>query len=112
MDRAEYRPDLTKRPGTYFVIADDEEGQRRVLEVQRASDHPVEEHTQHEDLQAVCDTAQSPLLFLTYTAVSHTHAAHRTYRAYADQQAFQALEDVFHAAELAFTGAGFTDDPS
>ncbi|WP_455361275.1 hypothetical protein [Streptomyces sp. SYSU K21746] len=124
MDRVEPRVDLTKQPGTYFVTADDqgvydwriwregEEFQRHVLEVQRASNHPVEQHTQREDLEATCDDSQSPLVFLTYQAVSQGHAAYLARREYTDRQTFQALEDVFYADELAFTGAGFTDSPS
>ncbi|MER6723362.1 MULTISPECIES: hypothetical protein [Streptomyces] len=122
MDRAETRVDLAKRPGTYFVIADDEgvydwnvwkdTVTRHVLEVQRASDHPVELYVQHEDLNAACDDSQSPLIFRTYRAVSQGHAAYLALREYADEHAFQELEDVFYADELAFTGAGFTDTPS
>ncbi len=124
MDRVEYRADLTKRPGTYFVIADDEgvydwkvwrnpdRPQRCVLEVQRASDDPTERYLQREDLSAACHDSQSPVVFLTYEAVSQGHAAHLALREYAERQAFQELEDVFYADELAFTGAGFTDSPS
>ncbi|MFF3127770.1 hypothetical protein ACFVRD_37000 [Streptomyces sp. NPDC057908] len=122
MDRVEPRVDLTKWPGTYFVITDDEGvydwnvwkdiEARHVLEVQRASDHPVELYAQREDLEAACDDSQSPLIFRTYQAVSQGHAAYLALREHADRRTFQELEDVFYADELAFTGAGFTDSPS
>ncbi|WP_433407004.1 hypothetical protein [Streptomyces sp. CA-146814] len=122
MDRVEPRVDLTKRPGTYFVIADDEGvydwnvwrdlDRRHVLEVQRASGHPVEQYVQREDLEAACEDSQSPLVFRTFRAVSHGHAAHLALREDADRRAIRDLEDVFYADELAFTGAGFTDTPS
>jgi hypothetical protein len=123
MDRVEYRPDLVKRPGIYFVLADDEgvydwkvwrgadQPQRYVLEVQRASDDPAERYLQQEDLDAACDNSQSPVRFLAYEAVSQGHAARLALRDYAERQTFEELQDVFYADELAFTGAGFTDSP-
>ncbi|MEU3279192.1 hypothetical protein [Streptomyces antibioticus] len=124
MDRAEYRVNLTKEPGTYFVIADDEgvydskvwksgeELRRYVVEVQRAADSEVERYVQREDLTAACDDSQSPLKFRTYQAVSHGHAAALAMREFAEQMAFEELADVFYADELAFTGAGFGDSSS
>jgi hypothetical protein len=107
-----YRVDLTKRPNTYFVIADDEgvysgnswrddwTPERDVLHVERAADHPVERELQRDDLTESCDDSQSPLRFLTYTAVSHGRAAHLARRDFAAQQAFEELTDVFYADEL------------
>ncbi|MGW2724106.1 hypothetical protein [Streptomyces sp. NPDC001492] len=123
MDRAEQRVNLTKEPGTYFVIADDEgvydakvwksdELKRYVVEVQRASDDEVEQYVQREDLDVACESSQSPLKFLTYKAVSHGHAAALARREFAEQMAFEELTDVFFADELAFTGAGFGDSSS
>jgi hypothetical protein len=122
MDRVEYSVDLGKRPGTYFVLADDEgvydwrvfrdADRRYVLEVQRASDDPTEQYLQREDLDAACHGSQSPVKFLTYEAVSQGHAAHLALREHAERRTFEELEDVFYADELAFIGAGFTDSPS
>ncbi|PNG16494.1 hypothetical protein [Streptomyces cahuitamycinicus] len=124
MDRAEQRVNLTKEPGTYFVIVDDEEVydwpvwktgeelKRYVVEVQRAADSEVERYVQREDLTAACDDSQSPLKFRTYQAVSHGHAAALAMREFAEQMAFEELTDVFYADELAFTGAGFGDSSS
>ncbi|MFI0901835.1 hypothetical protein [Streptomyces sp. NPDC020983] len=112
MDRVEYRVDLDKRPGAYFVVADDEgiyvprvwrkRNQRYVLEVQRAADHPVERYLQHQDLDAAALGSQSPIHFRTYQAVSHGHAARLALRAYAEEQAFERLQDDSFVLELPF----------
>ncbi|MFE4583198.1 hypothetical protein [Streptomyces chartreusis] len=124
LDRAEQPVNLIKKPGTYFLLIDDEEVydwpvwqsddklQRHVVEVQRASDNEVERYVQREDLDAACDDAQSPLKFFTHQAVSHGHAAALAMREFAEQMAFEELADVFYADELAFTGAGFGDSRS
>jgi hypothetical protein len=86
MDRVEYRVDLEKHFAAYFVVADDEgiyaprawrsSNRPYVLEVQRASDHPVERYLQQQDLDAAVLGNQSPIRLLTFRAVSSGHAAY------------------------------------
>jgi hypothetical protein len=124
MDRCEHRVDLTKQLATYYVVADDEgvycdpvwkddeSIERYILEVQRASDHPVERGVQWEDLSAACDDSQSPLILRRIEAVSHGHAAYLLRQEFATAWTFVELTDVFYADELAFHGAGFSDSAS
>jgi hypothetical protein len=91
MYRADYRVDLIKRPGTYLVIFDDRDAfttladhrrerrlpERRVAYVERQADHPVEQRAQWDELADSClDADAEALNLLTYTAVSHGHAAY------------------------------------
>ncbi|WP_331727103.1 hypothetical protein OG725_37195 (plasmid) [Streptomyces sp. NBC_01213] len=124
MDRVPYKADLAKTPATYYVIADDEGAcsgaygrttwtpERYVLDVQRASDHPVEQELQRTDFTQACFESHSPLLFLTIEAVSHGHAATVAKQQFALDRDFQALQDVFFADELAFDAAAFGDTAS
>lgn len=117
---AEHRVDLTKRPATYYVVADDESVydddfyyrpdawtvKRIVLEVQRAAEDEGEQEQQWDSLAEICLVSQSPLRLLACTAVSHAHAASLARREFAERQAFTDLTDV--ADEVAFEGAGFS----
>lgn len=72
MDRVEYRVDLIKKLATYYVVVDDEgvysgnewredwEGERDVLEVQRASDCDIERELQRRDFTWSVLDSQSP----------------------------------------------------
>ncbi|MGW3200106.1 hypothetical protein ACWDBD_37180 [Streptomyces sp. NPDC001118] len=82
--------DLVKRRTRYLVIADDRDAvvnwaehrredrlpERRVVYVERQADHPVEREAQWDELAgSVLDAESESLSLLTYTAVSHAHAA-------------------------------------
>ncbi|MFB6841861.1 hypothetical protein [Streptomyces sp. NPDC056361] len=124
MDRVDYRVDLAKTSGTYYVIADDHgvysgkewlenwEGERDVLDVQRAADCDIERELQRTDFTRSALASQSPLQFLTVEATSHGRAAFLAKRAYREAQAFQNLQDVFFADELAFDPSHFGDTTS
>jgi hypothetical protein len=101
------RPDLVKRSAAFLVIADDESAwskddwapQRDIVRVERVSDHTVERDLQrHNFTQACLDSYldSHPLRFLTYTAVSHGHAAHLARRAFATERAFEKLANIFY----------------
>ncbi|MEU5425212.1 hypothetical protein AB0H73_06340 [Streptomyces olivoreticuli] len=86
---SEYRPDLVKSPGRFFVVADDENYRRddplpyrEILEVVRASNNKEESGLQWEELRKVVDDNQSPLYLLKFTARSHGHAAGLARRAH------------------------------
>jgi hypothetical protein len=89
------RVDLTKSPAVYLVIVDDgrfttwaehrreDRPARRVMHVERQADHPVEQQLQFDELTGACLDAGELLSVLTYTAVSHAHAAYLARREYA-----------------------------
>ncbi|PJE97164.1 hypothetical protein CUT44_14390 [Streptomyces carminius] len=91
------RVDLTKSPAVYLVIVDDRDAytnwaehrredrlpQRRVVHVERQADHPAERQLQWDELTGSCLDAGESLSVLTYTAVSHAHAAYLARREYA-----------------------------
>ncbi|MGW0188130.1 hypothetical protein ACWDV7_20495 [Streptomyces sp. NPDC003362] len=91
------RVDLTKSPAVYLVIADDRDAitswaehcredrlpQRCVVYVERQADDPVEQQLQWDELTGACLDAGELLSVLTYTAVSHAHAAYLARREYA-----------------------------
>ncbi|MGC5401713.1 hypothetical protein ACPXCP_38990 [Streptomyces sp. DT20] len=121
MDCAQNPIDFNKKLATYYVIVDDEgiysgnstrldwTPERDVLDVQRASDHPVERALQRTDFTRSCFGAQAPKQFLTVEAVSHGHAAWLVKAEFVLARDFQSLIDVFFADEMAFGGAGFDD---
>ncbi|MFD5589775.1 hypothetical protein ACFWII_39060 [Streptomyces sp. NPDC127063] len=93
-----YRVDLVKTPAVYLVIADDRDAfttkaehrrpdrlpKRRVVYVERQAEHPVEQKAQWDELSGSClDAGSESLSLLTYTAVSHAHAASLARREYA-----------------------------
>jgi hypothetical protein len=90
------RVDLVKALAKYLVIVNDEQPftswadiwdeeripVRDVVYVERAADDPVERQAQANELFSEC-LENAPLTLLTYTAVSHGHAAHVARREYA-----------------------------
>ncbi|QDN84374.1 hypothetical protein [Streptomyces sp. RLB3-6] len=93
-----YRVELGKRPAEYLVIVDDEGNRyplaadfflqdfaavREVRYVERLADHPEGRRAQWNELHGDCEDSKSPLGLLTYTAVSHGHAAHLALRDFA-----------------------------
>ncbi|MDX3342559.1 hypothetical protein V5N34_27495 [Streptomyces baarnensis] len=121
MDRTQHLVDLGKRTATYYVIVDDEgvysgkgiqpgwTPERDVLDVQRASDHPVERELQRTDFTRACFDSIAPMQFLTVDAVSHGHAAWLVRAQFELDRSFASLVDVFFADELAFDAAAFGD---
>ncbi|MGW3414559.1 hypothetical protein, partial [Streptomyces sp. NPDC000888] len=104
-----YSVDLGKRLAVHLVIADDRDAytnraehsredrlpQRRVVYVERQADHPVEQQAQWDELAGSClDAGSESLSLLTYTAVSHAHAASLARREYAMASAVARMGDV------------------
>ncbi|MGW1365072.1 hypothetical protein ACWCQP_47805 [Streptomyces chartreusis] len=102
------RVDLDKQFAEYLVIADDQGAytsaadyfsddwrpERDVLHVERVAEDPQERRAQRDELSGVCMDSQSPLQLLTYTAVSHGHAAHLAVREFAAATAAAWMADV------------------
>ncbi|MGW8487442.1 hypothetical protein [Streptomyces sp. NPDC055886] len=121
MDHGQRRVDLTKATATYYVIVDDDgiisgkgvrpgwTPERDVLDVQRASEHPVERELQRVDFTRACLGSLAPMQFLTVEAMSHGHAAWLVKDQFTLDRAFDSLAEVFFADELAFDAAAFGD---
>lgn len=103
-----YRVELDKSPAEYLVIADDSDPftnaadyfrddrlpERRVLYVERVADHPEARQAQWDELAGVCLDDQGALSLLSYTAVSHGHAAHLARAEYAIATAAARMAEV------------------
>ncbi|MEV6179927.1 hypothetical protein [Streptomyces sp. NPDC052015] len=102
-----YCVELDKRPAEYLVIANDERpfttwadmcdesriDERDVRYVERVADHSEERQAQWDELFNEC-MDNPPLTLLTYTAVSHGHAAHLARREFAMASAAARMADV------------------
>ncbi|MFE7058453.1 hypothetical protein ACFVAO_24900 [Streptomyces californicus] len=121
MDHAHRPVELTKATATYYVIVDDDgiisgKGvrpgwmpERDVVDVQRASEHPVERELQRVDFTRACLGSLAPMKFLTVEAMSHGHAAWLVKDQFTLDRAFESLAEVFFADELAFDAVAFGD---
>ncbi|MFF3974975.1 hypothetical protein ACFYZ6_34695 [Streptomyces rubiginosohelvolus] len=121
MDHAHRPVELTKATATYYVIVDDDgiisgkgvrpvwTPERDVVDVQRASEHPVERELQRVDFTRACLSSLAPMKFLTVEAMSHGHAAWLVKDQFTLDRAFESLAEVFFADELAFDAAAFGD---
>ncbi|GAA5216969.1 hypothetical protein [Streptomyces thinghirensis] len=100
---------LTKSRAVHLVIADDRDAYtnatghsredriplRRVVYVERQADHPVERQAQWDELAgSVLDAEAESLSLLTYTAVSHAHAAYLACHEYAVASAAARMGEV------------------
>jgi class 3 adenylate cyclase len=102
------RVQLDKGPAEYLVVVDDGDAytkradhfgegrtpERVVRYVERVADHPEERDAQWDELHGACVHDGDLLTLLTFTAVSHGHAAHLARREFAMASAAARMAEV------------------
>ncbi|MFF3265300.1 hypothetical protein ACFYWO_39830 [Streptomyces sp. NPDC002932] len=112
--------ELDKQPARYLVIVDDSDAhtswaersredrlpRRRVVYVERQAAHPKASQLQWDELEGDCRDAGGYLSLLTYTAVSHGHAAVLARREFAVASAVARMGEVIDG-HLAYGARGW-----